>query len=151
MALILCEECGRDISDKATSCPHCGAPTSNAKLNTKFCKHCGESIDKECVVCPKCGKQVEEIIGSKDDRNIVINNNATASSSSNATIENVGYGKAKNKWIALLLCIFTICGHKFYEGKFLMGIAYLFTVGFFGIGWFIDIFVLLFKPNPYYV
>ena len=26
MALINCNECGKEISDKATSCPHCGAP-----------------------------------------------------------------------------------------------------------------------------
>ena len=24
MALINCKECGKEISDKATSCPHCG-------------------------------------------------------------------------------------------------------------------------------
>lgn len=28
MALIKCGECGKEISDKATTCPHCGAPTS---------------------------------------------------------------------------------------------------------------------------
>lgn len=149
MALITCQECGKEVSDKATSCPSCGAPIGNTKANTKFCKHCGENIDKECIICPKCGKQVEEIKNSKDDRNIVINNTATANS--RAVVKNVGYGRPKNKWISLLLCIFTICGHKFYEGRFLMGIVYLFTVGLFGIGWFIDIFVLLFKPNPYYV
>lgn len=27
MALILCSECGREISDKALACPGCGAPT----------------------------------------------------------------------------------------------------------------------------
>ena len=27
MALIKCPECGREISDKAESCPHCGCPT----------------------------------------------------------------------------------------------------------------------------
>ena len=32
-----------------------------------------------------------------------------------------------------------------------MGILYLLTVGLFGIGWFIDCLVLLFKSNPYYV
>lgn len=26
MALIKCPECGREISDKASSCPHCGYP-----------------------------------------------------------------------------------------------------------------------------
>ncbi len=59
----------------------------------------------------------------------------------------------KNKWIALLLCFFFgILGiHKFYEGKILLGIVYIFTGGLFGIGVLIDFISLLFKPNPYYV
>lgn len=28
MALIICPECGKEISDKAISCPHCGCPAS---------------------------------------------------------------------------------------------------------------------------
>lgn len=31
MALILCPECGREISDQAPLCPHCGRPMSPAK------------------------------------------------------------------------------------------------------------------------
>ena len=38
-----------------------------------------------------------------------------------------------------------------YEEKIGMGILYLFTMEIFGIGWFIDIISLLFKPNPYYI
>ncbi|MCI9246979.1 MAG: TM2 domain-containing protein [Clostridia bacterium] len=59
----------------------------------------------------------------------------------------------KNKWIALLLCFFfgIIGVHKFYEGKILLGIVYIFTGGLFGIGVLIDFISLLFKPNPYYV
>ena len=59
---------------------------------------------------------------------------------------------AKNKWVSLLLCLFFgILGiHKFYEGRILLGIVYLFTMGLFGLGVTIDLFVLLFKPNPYY-
>ena len=30
MALIECEECGEDVSNKAASCPHCGAPVEEA-------------------------------------------------------------------------------------------------------------------------
>lgn len=26
MALITCKECGKQVSDQAASCPHCGAP-----------------------------------------------------------------------------------------------------------------------------
>ena len=29
MALIKCNECGREVSDKAQSCPSCGAPIEN--------------------------------------------------------------------------------------------------------------------------
>lgn len=59
---------------------------------------------------------------------------------------------AKNKWVAFLLCLFfgVIGAHKFYEGRILLGIVYLFTMGLFGIGIFFDLIVLLFKPNPYY-
>ena len=30
MALVSCQECGKEISDKAASCPHCGAPQGGA-------------------------------------------------------------------------------------------------------------------------
>lgn len=65
----------------------------------------------------------------------------------------VNTGKEKNKWTAFLLCLlFGYFGlHKFYEGKTGMGILYLFTVGLFCIGWIVDIFAILAKPNPYYV
>ena len=59
---------------------------------------------------------------------------------------------AKNKWIAFLLCLFFgyLGLHKFYEGRILLGIVYIFTGGIFGIGIIVDLIRLLFKPNPYY-
>ena len=59
---------------------------------------------------------------------------------------------AKNKWIAFFLCLFfgIIGVHKFYEGRVLLGIVYILTGGLLGIGVFVDLIVLLFKPNPYY-
>lgn len=147
MALIKCPECGERISENAASCPYCGTPM-NDKI---FCKFCGKQIDKDCVICPECGKQIKEL-NQASDKNIIINNNVTASASAsaNAYVPNV-HGQPKNKWISFLLCFFTICGHKFYEGKIGMGVIYLLTAGLFGIGWIIDIFSLLCKPNPYYV
>lgn len=61
--------------------------------------------------------------------------------------------QAKDKWIAFVLCLLVGCYgvHKFYEGRILMGLLYLFTGGLFGIGWLVDCIVLLCKPNPYYV
>jgi len=148
MSLINCPECNKEISDMAGNCPNCGAPIKKQK----FCKHCGEKIDMDCIICPKCGKQVEELDAS--NKNIVINNNASASASASATVVTpVYFGRAKNKWVAFFLCLFLgyFGIHKFYEGKVGMGILYLFTFGLFGIGWLVDIIVLLLKPNPYFV
>ena len=35
MPLIKCQECGKEISDKAALCPNCGAPTEYGKKETK--------------------------------------------------------------------------------------------------------------------
>ncbi len=112
---------------------------------TKYCQHCGEKIRKEAVICPHCGCEVENRRREKDEK-VIINNNI-----SNRV--NAHGGGCKNKWIALLLCFFLgfLGAHKFYEGKILLGIVYIFTVGFLGIGIIFDFFSLLFKPNPYWV
>lgn len=34
MALILCEDCGREVSERAQSCPSCGCPTGGFHINT---------------------------------------------------------------------------------------------------------------------
>lgn len=113
---------------------------------TKFCKHCGAQIPADAVICVKCGCQVENV--AQEQPNVVINN-----TNANSNVNVVGGGKPKNKWVAFFLCLLLgpIGAHKFYEGKIGMGILYLFTAGIFGIGWIIDIFAILFKPNPYYV
>ena len=35
MTLITCNDCGREISNKAASCPNCGAPTKWGKKQAK--------------------------------------------------------------------------------------------------------------------
>ncbi|MBP3592122.1 MAG: TM2 domain-containing protein [Clostridia bacterium] len=46
-----------------------------------------------------------------------------------------------NDWLLFFLCLFLgyFGVHKFAEGKVGMGILYIFTVGLFYIGWFVDI------------
>lgn len=127
------------------------------QVEMKFCKHCGQQIPKDAVLCTHCGRQVEDLNGgtTAQSPNIVINNSNV---NQNANTASVGIPiwalkKEKNKWVALLLCLFLgfLGAHKFYEGKIGMGILYIFTLGLFGIGIIIDLIVLLFKPNPYYV
>lgn len=118
---------------------------------TKFCSHCGGRIDKKAVVCPLCGCQVEQI--AQQNPNIVINNSNTNTNTNTQVAAGMVVRPPRNKWVALLLCIFlgVIGAHKFYEGKTGMGVLYLFTGGLCGVGVLIDFISLLFKPNPYYV
>ena len=120
----------------------------------KFCRHCGQKIPVKAVVCTHCGCQVEEIKHAEQP-GIIINNTNTNSNVNKNTLAAESYMKSRerNKWVALLLCLFlgVFGGHKFYEKKIGMGILYIFTAGLFGIGVLIDLFVILFKPNPYYI
>lgn len=51
----------------------------------------------------------------------------------------------KSRWVAFFLCLlFGYLGiHNFYVGKIFWGLIYLFTLGFFRIGWVIDLIRLL--------
>ena len=49
MALIKCSECGKEISDKAKLCPHCGfdylfIPTTIETFGYLKCNVCGKEI-----------------------------------------------------------------------------------------------------------
>lgn len=126
----------------------------NEQTNTKFCKHCGQQIPNDAVLCTHCGRQVEELKGNNEQPQIVINNaNTNSNVNQNTNVNSFVGGKPKNKWVALVLCIFLgfFGGHKFYEGKVGMGILYFFTGGLFLIGVIIDFIGILTKPNPYYV
>ena len=119
----------------------------DTEVKTKFCKFCGEKIPEDAVMCTHCGRQVEQL---KSEQPQVVVNNTNTNTNVN---KNLGGGKPKNKWTALLLCIFLgwLGAHKFYEEKAGIGVLYLFTVGLFGIGVIIDFIALIFKPNTYYV
>ncbi len=122
--------------------------------NMKFCKFCGEKIPYDAVLCTHCGRQVEKMQQENAAPQIVVNNtNANVNSNVNTNVNAAFAKRVKNKWVAFLLCLFLgfFGVHKFYEGKALLGILYLFTAGLFGIGWIIDCISLLFKPNPYFV
>lgn len=127
--------------------------TTTQEVKTKFCKHCGEKIPEDAMLCTHCGRQVEELKTQAQQPSIVINNENT-NVNKNANINGaMGFGRPKNKWVALALCFFLgfLGAHKFYEGKAGLGVLYLFTAGIFGIGIFVDFITILFKRNPYFV
>ena len=67
MALIKCEECEKEISDKARFCPKCGAENKFT-----FCPDCNNKVSRNALSCPNCGC----IINIKND-------NATIKQSNN--------------------------------------------------------------------
>ena len=121
-------------------------PPEQVSPQTKFCKYCGKSIDMDAVLCIHCGKQVETL--KSETPQVVIHNTNT-----NKVVAPTLGRNARNKWVALVLCIFLgwLGAHKFYEGKAGMGVLYFFTLGLFGIGWIVDGITIAMRPNPYYV
>ena len=140
-----CTNCGRELTDGFDFCPECGAKVVSESQNTytapdyeltKICPRCGEKMPTDAFYCLNCGETFKE---HEEDF---------------ADIQNrvkYQFGTWKNKWTALLLCIFLgwMGAHKYYEGKIGMGILYTFTLGLFFIGWVVDIIILALKPNPY--
>jgi TM2 domain-containing membrane protein YozV len=83
-----------------------------------LCGSCGAVIKKKASICPKCGV---------------------------STIY-THYAGTSKKWLTTLLLAIFLGGlgiHRFYVKKIGTGILWLLTLGFGGIGWFIDIIVIL--------
>lgn len=55
MGLINCPECGKEISDKAKKCVHCGKVLVEDKPATKVCSDCGKENPIDATECVHCG------------------------------------------------------------------------------------------------
>lgn len=131
------------------------AASAQPAANMKFCKYCGGQIPMDAILCTVCGRQVEQLQSAESSQQpqIVINNANNNVNTNTAIAAGAPAGKRKSKWVCFFLWLFLglFGAHKFYDGKIGTGIIYILTIGFFGIGWFIDFFGILNKPNPYYV
>ena len=149
---MVCPRCGREYDELASKfCPECGLP-ADFKV---FCSKCGTQHSQK--FCPECGTPALELQNAPQAQPVqqapIVITNTNTNMNTNPNLVYGVAGREKNKWVAVLLCLFLgfFGAHKFYEGKIGMGILYIFTVGLFGFGVIIDLIVLLLKPNPYYV
>lgn len=60
MALIKCDECGKDVSSKAKSCPNCGNPISTKQFD-RVCEKCGGYVYDDATTCVHCGKKLTSL------------------------------------------------------------------------------------------
>ena len=67
--LIKCPECGRDISDQAKNCPHCGYPIEK-KI---YCPECGAEVAETDETCAKCGYPLKWQTGEPEYPELVNN------------------------------------------------------------------------------
>lgn len=65
MAMIQCPECGKEISDKAKKCIHCGNVLNEEEIKTKKCSECGTENSLEITECVHCGCPFETIVETK--------------------------------------------------------------------------------------
>lgn len=63
MAMIKCSACGKDISDKAEKCVHCGAVVESVpKIK---CEECGTLVSTNEKLCPNCGCPLDSATNSE--------------------------------------------------------------------------------------
>lgn len=111
-----------------------------------YCRKCGKQIDDEAVVCVHCGvatKDPEAPAQAQQPVIHIVNNNTNTNTNVNAN--NINSYVHKKKWTAFWLCLFLgwAGAHRFYVGKAGTGILWLLTGGIGGIGWILDLIVIL--------
>ena len=104
-----------------------------------FCPNCGTSLEQGVKFCANCGKPIQEPTQQQpmqQQQQVVVVQQPMQQQQPSP----------HSRGVALILCIFLgyLGLHRFYVGNVGMGLVYLFTLGIFGFGPFIDFFTILF-------
>ena len=131
---------------KLSKCTQCGAALKNYVNGKAVCEYCGstfydDSFRSEDGAIKKSINELKELFSTQQK-------NKTQETAATTSTQQKGY---KNKYISILLCLFFgwIGAHRFYEGKFVSAIVYMFSYGLFFVGIIIDLIILLQKPQVY--
>lgn len=72
MALVNCENCGAEVSDKAKVCPKCGKNIKRDVASILVCPECGKEVDTTETQCSNCGYKLEHSNNSKKKKITII-------------------------------------------------------------------------------
>lgn len=160
---MFCTNCGNEIPENGKFCPVCRTPVESPMIGNSQQAYSQQTYSQQLPPQQTPPQQLppqqtppQQAYPQQpyQQPTIIINNtNANANTNNNANPAG-GYGpRVKNKWVAFFLCFFLgyLGIHKFYEGKILLGVVYIFTFALCGVGWLVDLIMLLMKPNPYSV
>lgn len=124
MALIKCSECGNMVSDKAISCPKCGAPV----VIPIKCEECGGVVPPSSVSCPHCGAPCNSSMIKCEECGQMIPCDSKSCSFCGAPIEsindykpNLSASKLKIQWkgkYAMVKCSIKIFVNNQYIGEY---------------------------------
>lgn len=132
---------------KFLKCTQCGAIIKKSSDGLYKCEYCGSvaiSEDDETTT--------QKDFGTAENYSAYSNTTYTPNYSTYTSTQPSRRAGQKDKWVALILCLLGgYAGlHRFYEGKIGTGLIWLITGGLCGIGYVIDLVILLFKPRFYY-
>lgn len=98
-----------------------------------YCPNCGKPVKDGQMYCSNCGANVFNSADGKSDDTTKVVHVPTSDESD------------KSRLISLLLCVLLggLGIHRFYVGKVGTGILYLFTAGLFGIGYIVDLILII--------
>ena len=105
-----------------------------------FCQSCGGKLKEGALFCASCGSAVAVQQGNTVSQQPPVQQSfqqqPTVQSSPAQSFAGYPPGYVPKKWkTALLLCIFLLCGHRFYTGK--IGTAFLMMIPYVGLVWWI--------------
>lgn len=120
----------------------------------KLCKNCAKEVKDNAIICPYCGSSFQDkkegILEENIQEKEIHQNqeNKKQPYMDNGIIRGPFY-----KWISIPLCILLgwLGVHKFYERKYIIGVFYAITFGFWGIGIVFDLIKLVKQPKYYYI